>query len=58
MNDLPYNCKTPPFTETDHGHILTGNIHIAQNKKLRKLLCEGPNTGNQSQLTFKISKLK
>ena len=41
MNSLPCNC-TSPFTDTNHGHIVTGDICIVQDNKLRKLLCKGP----------------
>ena len=41
-NNLPCNCTTSPFTDPNHGHIVTGDISITQNKKLRKLLCKGP----------------
>ena len=38
MNNLPCNCTTSPFTDPNHRHIVTGDIHIVQNNKLRKLL--------------------
>ena len=41
MNNLPCNCTTSPFTDPNHGHIVTGDIPIVQNNKLRKLLCKG-----------------
>ena len=42
MNNLPCNCTILPFTDPNHGHIVTGDIRIVQNNKLRKLLCKGP----------------
>ena len=39
---MPCNCTTSPFTDPNHGHIVTGDIRIVQNSKLRKLLCKGP----------------
>ena len=42
MNNLLCNCTTSPFADPNHGHIVTGDISIAQNNKLRKLLCKGP----------------
>ena len=42
MINLPCNCTTSPFTDPNHGHIVSGDIHIVQNNKLRKLLCKGP----------------
>ena len=41
MNNLPCNCTTLPFTDSNHGHIGTGDISIVQNNKLRKRLCKG-----------------
>ena len=42
MNNLPCNCTTSPFPDPNHGHIVSGDIRIVQNNKLRKLLCKGP----------------
>ena len=36
MNNLPCNFTTSPFTDPNHGHIVTGVIRILQNIKLRK----------------------
>ena len=41
MNSLPCNYVTSPYTDPNHGHIVTGDIRIVQNNKLRKLLCKG-----------------
>ena len=48
MYKLPCNCTTTPFTDANHGHIVSGNIRIGK----------APNTGNQSPLTFQTAKLK
>ena len=42
MNNLSCNCTTSPFTDPNHGHVVTGEIRIFRNNKLRKLLCKGP----------------
>ena len=34
MNNLPRSCTTSPFTDPNHGHIVTGDISIVQNKIL------------------------
>ena len=52
MNNLPCNCTTSPFTDPNHGHIVTGHIHIAQNNKLRKLLCKGPKYREPVSINF------
>ena len=41
-NNLPCDCNNSPFKDPDHGHIVTGDLRIVQNNKLRKLLCKGP----------------
>ena len=41
MNNLLFNCTTSPFTDPNHEYIVTGDILIVPNKKLRKLLCKG-----------------
>ena len=40
--NLPCNCTASPFIDQNHGHIVSGDIRIVQNNKLRKLLCKGP----------------
>ena len=42
MINLPCNYTTSSFTDPNHGHIVSGDIRIVQNNKLRKLLCKGP----------------
>ena len=41
MNNLPCNCRTSPFTDPNHGHIVTIDIRIVESNKLRKLLYKG-----------------
>ena len=42
MNNLPCSYTTSPVTDPNHGHVVTGDICIAQNNKLRKLLRKSP----------------
>ena len=42
MNNLPCNCTVSPFTDLNHGPIVTGDIDIIQNNKLRKILWKSP----------------
>ena len=39
---LPCSCADSSFVDAHHGHIITGDLSIVQNKKLRKLLVKGP----------------
>ena len=52
MNNLPCNCTTSPFTDPNHGHIVSGDIRIVQNNKLRKLLCKGPKYREPVSINF------
>ena len=37
------DCQNSSFLNKDHGHILTGDLRIINNKHLRKLMSKGPN---------------
>ena len=44
IENLPEcNCSESSFCDPAHGHVVTGNIIIIKNNKLRKLLSKGPN---------------
>ena len=36
-------CSQSEFKDPDHGHIITGNLNIVEDEKLRNLLSKGPN---------------
>ena len=41
---IPCNCKnySDKFMDKNRGHVLTGNLQIVQNNKLRKIISKGP----------------
>ena len=39
---LPCCCASSPFIDKDHQHIITGDLRIVENTRLRKLLSRGP----------------
>ncbi len=41
-NILPCSCHNSPFLNRDHNHIITGNLDIVTDSKLRGLLAKGP----------------
>ena len=41
-NTLVCDCKHSAFCDPHHGHVVTGDLRIIENKKLRSLLCKGP----------------
>ena len=56
--NLPCNCTTLPFTNPNHWHIVTGDINIVQNNKLRKQLCKGPKYREPVSISFPNCKTK
>ena len=36
-------CHKSKFIDTDHGHIMTGDLRIIENQHLRKIIAKGPN---------------
>mgnify|MGYP001792462320 CR=1 FL=1 len=48
----PCNCEGSSFVNKDHGHIVTGDLRIVQNGKLRKLLIKGPKYREPSTIDF------
>ena len=52
MNNLPCNYTTSPFTDPNHGYIVSGYIRIVQNNKLRTLLCKGPKYREPVSINF------
>ena len=43
IEEYPCDCAQSTFCNPDHGHIITGNLNIVENSKLRSLLTKGPN---------------
>ena len=39
---FPCSCNDSPFKDNHHGHIISGDLRIVENNKLRKLLTKGP----------------
>ena len=41
-NILPCNCESSSFTDIHHKHIVTGDLRIISNNRLRKIFSKGP----------------
>ena len=39
---LPCNCADSPFRDKHHGHIISGDLRLVKDNKLRKLFTKGP----------------
>ena len=49
---LPCDCVSSDFSDPHHKHIITGDLRIVQNCKLRKLLTKGPNYHEPRALNY------
>ena len=59
LNDLlniECNCRTSEFCDINHGHVITGNLSIVNNLKLRKVLSKGPNYREKRTINFNVAK--
>ena len=43
LDNLPCECASSEFCNVDHDHIITGDLRLIENSKLRSLLSKGPN---------------
>jgi hypothetical protein len=46
-------CSTSEFCDPQHGHIVTGNLNVITNDKLRRLLTKGPTYREANDLDWK-----
>ena len=53
---LPCDCDNSSFTNHDHGHIISGDLNIVSDVKLRNLLSKGPKY--REPLPFSCEKAK
>ena len=49
---LPCSCTDSSFKDAHHGHIISGDLRIVQNKKLQKLLIKGPKYGESEGICW------
>ena len=52
----PCDCPSSPFCDPHHMHIITGDLRIIENQKLRYLFSKGPNY--REAKTFNLTKCK
>ena len=51
-------CNESTFCDPHHKHIVTGDLRIVENDKLRKLLAKGPNYREPMAINYKQAKSK
>ena len=56
---VPCHCKKydPIFIDKNAKHVLTGNLNIVNNNKLRKLLSKGPKYREPVKIDWKLAKM-
>ena len=52
-NDINCNCHNSEYRDLSSGHIITGDLRIIKNNKLRKLMCKGPNYREKTGINYK-----
>ena len=50
------DCQHSPFIDSDHGHIVTGDLRIIENQHLRKIISKGPNYREPRNINWKKCK--
>lgn len=43
IDSIPCECENSQYKDAHHNHIITGDLHLVENAKLRSLLTKGPN---------------
>jgi len=49
-------CESSPYNYKPHGHIITGNLNIIQNKDLRNLIKKGPKYRERNPINWSKNK--
>ena len=55
---LPCNCSNSPYADPFHQHIVTGDLRIINNSKLRKLFSKGPKYRKPVHMNWKDVKCR
>ena len=49
---FPCSCSDSEYCDPHHGHIVTGDLRIIENAKLRKLFSKGPNYRENKTINY------
>ena len=50
------DCESSSFRYEPHGHVITGDLRIVRNRRLRRLLEKGPKYREQNIIDWKLNK--
>ena len=53
--DQPCDCARSKFCYEPHGHVITGDLRIVKNRKLRNLLSKGPKYREQNTIDWDLN---
>ena len=53
---LSYDCQSSTFCNEPHGHVITGDLLIVRNRKLRRLQEKGPKYREQNNIDWYLNK--
>ena len=56
QNLPPCDCEHSPFKDAHHNHIVSGDLRLINNKKLRALISKGPNYRENRTINYKRCK--
>ena len=55
---FPCTCKESSHSDPHHGHVVTGDLRIIENSKLRKLFSKGPNYRENKTINYNKCKIE
>ena len=51
---FPCSCSDSEYCDPHHGHVVTGDLRIIENPKLRKLFSKGPNYRENKTINYNV----
>ena len=51
-NEMSCDCSSSRYVYDPAGHLVTGNLHIVENRHIRELLVKGPSYREQNNITW------
>ena len=55
---LPCSCSNSPFVDKHHGHIVSGDLRLIENNRLRKLFAKGPKYRERKLVNWRLTEEK
>ena len=54
--DMTCDCHNSQYKDEHHGHVITGDLDIIRNRKLRDLFRKGPNFREKEPMFWNVAK--